>query len=148
MAIRHEHAEAVAATPERAFELIDDLPATAKWLPPCVSLAKLGEGPNTPGDKLRYVYQQGGREAVMSGEILDRVAGERLHCRYGDAAFDVFVDLRVAPMSGGAMTTHIIEIVPKSMMGRVMSPLIRWGLRKQTRDAAANLKRLLEAGSG
>lgn len=144
MPIRFEHVESVAVHPERAFALIDDFPATAQWLPPCVSLAKVGEGPNAAGDKLRYVYRQGGREAEMEGRIVERVAGERLHCVYTDAAFEVSVDLRIAPAAGGATTTHIIEITPKTLMGRLMSPLIGMGLGKQTREAAANLRKLLE----
>jgi len=144
MPIRYEHVEPVATTPESAFAAIDDLPLTAKWLPPCVSLTKIGDGPNAPGDRLRYVFTQGGRQSEMDGEILARVPGERLFCRYSDSAFDVSVDLRVAPASGGALTTHIIEIAPKTLLGKLMSPLIRLGLGKQTRDAAANLKKLLE----
>jgi hypothetical protein len=81
----------------------------------------------------------------MAGEIVERVPGERLHCVYSDRAFDVSVDLRVAAAPGGAMTTHTIEITPKTLLGKLMSPLIRLGLGKQTRDAAANLKQLLEA---
>ena len=68
MPIRYEHAETVRTSPDRAFAAIDDLPLTAKWLPPCVSLEKLGSGPNAPGDKLRYVYKQGGKTAEMAGE--------------------------------------------------------------------------------
>jgi uncharacterized protein YndB with AHSA1/START domain len=147
MPIRCEHTQTVRTTPERAFALIDDLSQTSKWLPPCVSLAKLGAGPNAVGDRLRYVYRQGGKQGEMQGEILDRRPGERLHCRYGDAAFDVSVDLRVAPASGGAVTTHIIQITPLTFIARLMSPLIGLGLRKQTRDAADNLARLLESGS-
>jgi hypothetical protein len=147
MPIRYEHVETVATTPERAFAVIDDLPSTAKWLPPCVSLAKVGDGPNAPGDKLRYVYAQGGRQGEMAGEILDRVPGERLHCRYRDRSFDVGVDMRVAAAAGGALTTHIIEISPKTLWGKLMWPLIRLGVGKQTRDAAANLKKLLETGT-
>jgi hypothetical protein len=145
MPIRYQHVETVATTPERAFAAIDDLPLTARWLPPCVSLEKLGDGPNAPGDRLRYVYRQGGRQAEMAGAIVERVPGERLHCLYSDRAFDVSVDLRVAAAPGGAVTTHTIEITPKTLMGKLMSPLIRLGLGKQTRDAAANLKNLLEA---
>src|SRR4051794_40765228 len=144
MPIRYEHTETVAATPQRAFATIDDLPLTARWLPPCVSLEKVGTGPNAAGDKLRYVYKQGGRQAEMAGEILERTAGQRLHCKYGDPTFDVSVDLHVAPAPNGSLTTHIIEIAPKTWAGRLMSPLIRLGVRKQTRDAAANLKKLLE----
>jgi len=145
MPIRYQHVETVATTPDRAFAAIDDLPLTAKWLPPCVSLSKIGDGPNAPGDKLRYVFKQGGKQSEMAGEILARVLGERLHCKYSDSAFEVSVDLRVAPAPGGALTTHIIEISPKTLLGKLMWPLIRLGVGKQTRDAAANLKRLLEA---
>jgi uncharacterized protein YndB with AHSA1/START domain len=146
--IRYEHAETIRTTPERAFALIDDLPRTATWLPPCVSLAKVGDGPNAAGDQLRYVFKQGGRASEMAGVIVERTPGERLVCRYTDAAFEVLVDLRVAPApdgSGGTTTTHVIEITPRTFFGRLMSPLIRLGLGKQTRDAARNLKKLLEA---
>ena len=81
----------------------------------------------------------------MSGEILARAEGERLYNVYRDSAFDVSVDLRGAKAPGGTTMTHIIEIAPKTFMGRLMSPLIRLGLKKQTRDAAAGLKRLLES---
>jgi hypothetical protein len=147
MPIRYQHVETVATTPERAFAVIDDLPSTAKWLPPCVSLAKVGDGPNAPGDRLRYVYAQGGRQGEMAGEILDRVPGKRLHCKYSDSSFDVGVDMLVAAAADGAVTTHIIEISPKTLWGKLMSPLIRLGLGKQTRDAAANLKKLLETAA-
>lgn len=41
--------------------------------------------------------------------------------------------------------THVIEIAPKTFLGKLMQPLIRLGLRSQTRAAATNLKQLLEA---
>jgi hypothetical protein len=145
MPIRYEHTETVRTTAERAFAAIDDLPLTAKWLPPCVSLEKVGPGPNAPGDKLRYVYRQGGRQGEMAGEILARTPGKRLHCKYFDKMFDVSVDLQVAVAPDGTVTTHLIEITPKTLMGKLMSPLIRLGLGKQTREAAANLKKLLES---
>lgn len=145
MPIRYEHTETVAATPERTFAVIDDLTLTAEWLPPCVSLSKVGDGPNQPGDRLRYVFKQGGRQSEMAGEILARTPGERLHCRYVDGSFEVSVDLRVGADPAGTLTTHIIEITPKTFVGRLMSPLIRLGLGKQTRDAARNLKKLLES---
>ncbi len=147
MAIRFEHTETIQTTPQRAFEVIDDLPLTAQWLPPCVSLNKVGDGPNAPGDKLRYVFKQGGHQGEMEGEIVDREDGQRLHCRYFDKAFEVAVDLCVDDAPEGVTTTHIVEITPKGLMGKLMSPLIRRGLTKQTREAAANLKRLLESES-
>jgi hypothetical protein len=147
MPIRYEHSETVRTTPDRAFAAIDDLPLTAKWLPPCVSLEKVGDGPNAPGDRLRYVYRQGSKQGEMAGEVVERTPGERLHCKYFDPMFDVSVDLRVSPAPEGALTTHLIEIAPKTFLGKLMSPLIRMGVRKQTRTAAANLKALLESAA-
>jgi hypothetical protein len=83
----------------------------------------------------------------MAGEIIARTPGERLHCKYFDTMFDVSVDLRVSPVSEGALTTHVIEITPKTFLTKLMSPLLRLGMRKQTRDAAANLKKLLESAT-
>jgi uncharacterized protein YndB with AHSA1/START domain len=145
MSLSYEHAETVRTSPDRVFAAIDDLPLTAKWLPPCVSLEKVGSGPNAPGDKLRYVYKQGGKTGEMAGEILDRTPGKRLHCKYFDSTFDVSVDLRIDAAAEGALTTHLIEITPKSFLAKLMSPLIRLGLGKQTREAATNLKKLLES---
>jgi uncharacterized protein YndB with AHSA1/START domain len=148
MPIRYRHMETVATSPERAFEAIDDLPLTAKWLPGCVSLAKVGDGPNAPGDRLRYVFKEGSRQREMAGEILERVPGERLLCKYTDPMFDVLVDLRVAAAPTGSVTTHVIEITPKTLLSRLMWPLVRLGVGKQTRHAAANLKKLLEGAKG
>jgi uncharacterized protein YndB with AHSA1/START domain len=145
MAIQCRHDEIIRTTPERAFAAIDDLSFTSKWLPPCVSLTKESDGPNVVGDKLRYVYKQGGREAEMVGEIVARVPGERLHCTYSDSMFEVSVDLRVRAGTEGTVTTHTVAITPKSLMGKLLGPLIRFGLRRQTREAARNLRTLLES---
>ena len=147
MAIRCELAEDVAAPPARAFAAIDDLPLTAKWLPPCVQLEKVLPGPNAVGDQLKYTFKQGGKTSVMDGEILARTPGERVYCRYWDRAFEVLVDLRVAAAAGGSRLTHVIEIVPKTFLCKLFSPLIRLGLPKQTKEAMANLKKMLEAPS-
>jgi hypothetical protein len=148
VSIRYEHTQLLPVSPDRAFAVIDDLPLTAKWLPPCVSLEKIGAGPNATGDRLRYVYRQGRKQAEMEGEILDRRPGERLYCKYSDAMFDVLVDLRLAPAPGGTTTVHAIEMIPKSFGAKIMTPLVKLGIGKQTRDAAANLKRLVEAPVG
>ena len=66
---------------------------------------------------------------------------------YNDSMFDVSVDLRVSAKGGETLTKHMVEITPKTFGGKLMSPLIRFGLKKQTRDAAKNLKNLLESGN-
>ena len=71
----------------------------------------------------------------------------RLHCKYFDSKFDVSVDMLVAAAPQGTQITHIIDITPKTFVAKLMSPLIWLGLGKQTRDAARNLKKLLESTS-
>lgn len=144
MSVKFTHQEPIAAAPDVVFAAIDDLPRTSKWLPPCVSLEKVGSGPNAVGDALRYVYTQGGPPKEMTGRIAARTPGQRLHCVYGDEMFEVSVDLRVAGAPSGSLTTHIIEMTPKTFVASLMTPLIRMGLKKQTREAAANLKALVE----
>lgn len=145
MSVTFHHQEPIAASPARVFAAIDDLPLTSKWLPPCVSLEKIGTGPNAVGDALRYVYTQGGPPKEMTGRIVARTDGQRLHCVYGDDMFHVSVDLRVAESPTGSLTTHIIEMTPKTFLASLMTPIIRMGLKKQTREAAANLKALVES---
>lgn len=147
MTVRYQHEVIIHRSPAEVFAVIDDLPQTAKWLPPCVSLTKVGDGPNAEGDTLRYVYRQGKTSAEMTGRILARVPDARLHCQYSDAMFDVFVDLHVAVHPEGTLSSHHIAMTPKTLFGRLLQPLIRLGLGKQTRDAASNLKALLEAAA-
>ena len=83
----------------------------------------------------------------MDGEIVARIPGERLHYKFHDSMFEVSVDLRVAAASDGTLFMHIVEITPKTWFGKVMGPLIRLGLGKQTRETAANLKNLIETST-
>lgn len=143
MPIRCRHAEMIPVAPGQVFALIDDLPATARWLPGCVSLENTSRGPNTPGDILRYVFTQGGRHSEMEGVIAAREPGKRLHCVYTDAAFIVSADMIVEPADGGTLLTNIIEITPRTFLGCLMWPVIRFCLGGQARQATANLRKAL-----
>jgi len=145
MTVSYQHEVIIHRMPAEVFAVIDDLPQTAKWLPPCVSLEKVGDGPSAEGDALHYVYRQGSKTAEMAGRILARQQDARLHCLYSDAMFDVSVDLQVATHAEGTLSSHQITMTPKTLFGRLLQPLIRLGLGKQTRDAATNLKTLLES---
>jgi hypothetical protein len=147
LSLRYQHDVIIRRTPAEVFAVIDDLPQTAKWLPPCVSLTKVGDGPNAEGDTLRYVYRQGKSSAEMAGRILARQQDARLHCLYSDAMFEVSVDLQVAAHPQGTLSSHHISMMPKTLFSRLLQPLIRLGLGKQTRDAASNLKTLLESAA-
>lgn len=144
MPITCEHSIDVNVCPEVAFALLDDLPRTKEWLPPCTSLEKVTPGPNVVGDQLRYAFKQGGSSGTMKGEIRARYPNERLECLYTDPKFDVLVDFRIESAPGGATLRHFISITPKTFLGRMMAPCIRLGLRSQTRKAMENIKAILE----
>jgi hypothetical protein len=144
MSIVHEHSVDVKVSPERAFALLDDLPRTPAWLGPCTALEKVTPGTNKIGDRLRYAYKQGGRAGVMDGEIVERRVNESLVCLYRDSQMEVIVDQRIASSPVGSRLTHRISITPQTMMGKLMTPLIRSALPKQTHEAMEKLKSLLE----
>ena len=57
MTVSYQREVIIHRMPAEVFAVIDDLPQTAKWLPPCVSLEKVGDGPSAEGDALRYAYR-------------------------------------------------------------------------------------------
>ena len=143
--MRCEHRVEVGCSPEKAFALLDDLPQTPKWLAPCTAIEKVVPGPNRVGDQLKYSYLQGGRAGTMQGEILARNPTSKLTCRYFDKMFEIVVDFNVAKSPGGASLTHVITITPKTWISRLMSPLVAMALPKQTREAMASLKTILDS---
>jgi uncharacterized protein YndB with AHSA1/START domain len=145
MAIQFEHTIEVLAPTERAFEILDDVSKTPKWLARCTGIEKLSDGPNAVGTKLRYSYKDGGRSGVMDGEVATRVPNERLTYKYADKMMAVTVDFRMKKSGAGTSLTHAIEITPKTFFAKLFSPFIRKQLPKQTIDAMEKLRGLLEA---
>lgn len=143
MTIHFEHTVDVAADADRTFAFLDDVTQTPRWLARCTSLEKLSDGPTAVGTRLRYAYKDGSRQGTMNGEVTTRAPGERLTYHYADRMMDVVVDFRVAPSANGARLTHKIAITPKTLMGKLVSPLIRRGLPKQTVTAMESLRELL-----
>ena len=145
MSIPFDHTIDVPQDPAAVFAFLDDLSLTPQWLGPCVGLEKLSPGPNAVGDKLKYEHEQGGRRGVMDGEITARESGKRLAFRYWDSSFEVVIDFRMEPSGNGTRLTHLIDITPKSFMTKLMTPMIRGALPKQTTDAMEKVREMLAA---
>src|SRR5262249_35555048 len=118
---------------------------TPRWLARCTGIEKRTPGPNAVGMKLRYSYNDGGHAGVMDGEIATHTPNERLTYHYADKMMDVIVDFRMAPAGAGTKLTHAIDITPKTIMAKLVSPLIKMQLPKQTIAAMEKLRELLEA---
>jgi carbon monoxide dehydrogenase subunit G len=147
MSIHFAHTIEVPQPPTRVFAVLDDFSQTPKWLSRCTGIEALSPGPKATGTKLRYAYKEGSRSGTMDGEIAARVENERLTMKYGDKMMDVSVDFQMAPSGAGTKLTHTIDITPRSFMARVISPMIRGQLPKQTVTAMESLRDLLSRQS-
>src|SRR5438046_235883 len=145
MAIHFEHGMGIEQSPEQAFAVLDDVSDTPKWLARCTGIQKLTEGENRVGTRLRYSYKDGGRAGVMDGEITARIPNERLTFHYADSMMDVIVDFRISKTDSGARLVHAIDITPKTFMAKLVSPMIRKQLAKQTIAAMQSLHSLIAA---
>ena len=144
MAIHFEHSLRVPADPGKTFAMLDDVKRTPEWLSRCTSIEKVSAGPNAVGTKLKYSFKQGRRDGVMDGEIAARTPGEHIAFHYLDKMFDVTIDFRLSKADTGTQLTQAIDIAPRSLVGRLLSPLIRRVLPKQTVADLEKLRELLK----
>lgn len=143
MAIAFEHSIQLPQSPHQVFAVLDDYKKVPLWLKRCEGVAKQGAGPNKVGDKLRYAYCEAGRHGLMDGIIVAQDEDSRLSYKYYDKMMQVFVEFRMEPLDEGTKLTHRIEIKPNSFIAKLMSPLIRMKLPKQTVSAMESLRQLL-----
>ena len=106
----------------------------------------LTPAPLAVGSKLRYSYKEAGRVGVMDGEVTGRVEGRKLDFLYEDKMMRVGVHFMTEPAGSGTHLTHAIDITPKTFFGKLVSPLIRKQLPKQTITAMESLRALLGHG--
>lgn len=113
-----------------------------------MALEQRTPGPKAVGTALAYTYRQGGSPGHMDGVVTAYTPGGSLGMRFTDPKFTVEVDFRLGSSPAGTEVHHRIGITPTSLMGRLMSPMIQLGNRRQVASNLDRLKRLLEtAGS-
>ena len=140
---RFAHTLSVSAPPSAIFAIVDDVSQTPTWLSRCTAIEKLDPGPNDVGTRLRYHYADGRRTGVMDGQIIAREPDRHFAMKFSDRMMDVTVDFVAASDGVGTTLTHSVDIAPQGF-GRLVAPLIRRQLPKQTIDAMTTLKRLAE----
>ena len=139
-----EHAIDLPQPPQQVFALLDDYSKVPLWLTRCEGVAKQGTGPTSIGDKLRYAYCEGGKHRLMDGVVTAVEQDRLLSYKYFDKMMMVLIDFRMTRNEdGGTHLVHRIEITPHAFLAKLMMPLIRMMLPKQTIDAMENLRTLL-----
>ena len=139
------HTLQVAAAPEAVYAIIDDTERTPEWLSRCTRIDNLGAGPNAVGTPLRYHYKDGRRTGEMDGRITRHEDGRRFAMNFVDKLMDVTVDFETAPGADPSSTrlTHTVDIRTRGV-GKLLTPLIKRSLPKQTTGAMEKLKTLAE----
>lgn len=141
-----EASTTIRRTPAELFDLVADPGHAPEWMESCVSLAPVVPGPLAAGTRLHYAYRQGAHPGTMDGEVTAFAPASTLAMRFRDPRFTVEVQLRLRPVPDGVQVEHGIDILPGSLLGRLMSPLIQMGNRRQVANNLARLKRLAEGG--
>jgi uncharacterized protein YndB with AHSA1/START domain len=141
--IEFQHTIDVPQPPEKVFALLADVSQTPRWLARCTGIEMLTPPPLVAGSKLRYSYKEGGRIGVMEGEVTEFVDGRKLGFLYRDKMMRVGVHFAMEPSGAGTRLTHAIDITPQTFFAKLLSPLIRKQLPKQTITAMESLRTLL-----
>ena len=129
--------------PSEVFALLDDFGATPRWNSRCVEVKQISPGPHQQGAQLVYVYRDPGRQGQMDGVINTYAPNRALEMRYHDRMMEISVGFRLEPNGTGTHVHHRIQITPRSLLARLMTPIIRGATRKQTEESVGKLKALL-----
>ena len=135
----------VSRPPSEVFAFLDDVRQTPRWLERCTEIQQTTPGPKGVGTKLRYAYADRGRSGTMEGTVTEYEKDRRLAMRFIDPMLDVQVGFRVEPAGAGARIVHRVEITPRNLMAKMMSPMISAATKKQVDADTAKLKAMLEA---
>ena len=141
---RFAHTLSVSAPPATIFAIVDDFTQTPLWLSRCTGIDKVDDGPNDVGTQLRYHYFDGRRRGTMDGEVIARERDRHFAMRFTDRLMDVTVDFVSASDGVGTTLTHTIVIATKGV-GKLLTPVVRRDLPKQTLDAMTRLKAMAES---
>ena len=145
MPLHFEHSIDVPQSPAQVFAVLDDLPRTPQWLARCASMEVLTSPPLAVGAKLRYTYKEAGRSGQMEGVVVERIVNQKLHCRYDDKMMGVDVISILTPQGNGTKLTHVMDIETKTLMGKMLSPMIKMRVPKDLTQAMESLRKLLAA---
>lgn len=126
------------------FAVLDDVVRTPEWFSRCKAVEKLEPGANAVGTPLRYtVLQRGASTGTMEGSIVAYARDEHIAFRLTDRMFDITIDFKLVALASGARVTHSIDVVPRSLVGKLLQPLLRRVLPPQIAIDMAKLRDLV-----
>src|SRR5689334_13289504 len=142
MPLRFSERVEVRRSPAQCFAFVDDFANAPRWNELCVALQREGSDAREGGG-LVYTYKQGRGQGTMHGLIVEREPPRLLRLSFSDRNFEIEVGFRFDAIPGGTRIEHTMSVAPRSFLTKLMSPLLRGVMRRQTAAQAQALARAL-----
>ncbi|MEO8550604.1 MAG: SRPBCC family protein [Kofleriaceae bacterium] len=144
MTVHFEYAIEIPRQPAQVFAVLDDVARTPEWFSRCTAAEKLEPGANAVGSPLRYaILQRGTMTGTMEGSVVAYARDAHIAFRLTDRMFDITIDFQLAPIASGSRVVHQIDIVPRSLVARLLQPLLRRVIPNQVAIDMAKLRDLV-----
>jgi carbon monoxide dehydrogenase subunit G len=129
---------------EDVFKFLDDSELAKQWIGGLESIEPLTTGGNRVGAKAKHIYVEDGRKIEMIEETLIYEPNKRVKIKGVTDGFELLVDYRLHATPNGTRIEQETEIHMKSLMMKILAPLINWSNRKRIAEDFARLKTLIE----
>jgi carbon monoxide dehydrogenase subunit G len=132
---------------EDVFKFLDDSDLAKQWIGGLESIEPLTAGGNRVGAKAKHIYVEDGRKIEMIEETLIYEPNKRVKIKGAADGFELTVDYRLQAIPMGTRLDYEVETQMKSLLMKILSPLINWSNRKRVSEDFARLKTLVESSS-
>jgi carbon monoxide dehydrogenase subunit G len=131
--------------PADVWSVIADLDTHLAWRPALIEFRQVSEGPLGVGSRIREVLRWRGRELVLDDVVTTFAPLSHFGIRGSWKAADFELDLTLEPTGDGATTvTFEWPLYPKSLVMKMVTPLLGGAMRRATAEEAALLKAYVE----
>ena len=137
----------IGCAPEAAFnhiavEFFDNHP---RWDPGIVELSRTSEGPVALGTTGREVREVNGRRFTSAFRVTTFEPVRAFSHRGTEGAMGEDVDYLIEPAASGTRITFTVDIYPKTLLMRILTPMIRPQVERNFTSNVARFQQMLQA---
>lgn len=132
---------------EKVFEYVSNPENDPTWIPQSLSHRKTSPGPMRVGAATEEEMAFLGRTATYTWEVKEYEPPHLLAYRATSGLLPVFIRVRFEPVESGTRMVHSVDVEPRGVYYRVLTPLMPWATQRILMDIHRRLKALLEGGT-
>ena len=136
----------VEASPRAVWAVLTDLGSHPRWRPALREFRQVSDGPLRVGARIREVIEWRGREVELDDEVTALEPERRLGIRGGWKAATFELDMLVEPRGTATSVTFDWTMEPSTLLMRVVTPLLRETMRRETRKELDGLRAFVDDG--